>query len=236
MLVNPAERMRRLADDGDAGSLSRRMRARRFQLFDTLVGRLPHPVSILDVGGTVSFWERRGWTDREDVSITLLNLGEQEHRYENVRALVGDATDLGSFGDAEFDIGFSNSVIEHLFTFEAQSRMAAEIQRVARAVWVQTPNFWFPVEPHFLVPAWHWLSEDARVAILTRRGVGWAGRCPDPAFAREIVQQHRLMRRSELRRLFPASRIVPERFGGLVKSWIAIQGFPAAAGRFARSQ
>jgi Methyltransferase domain len=225
MLVNPAERMRRLADDGDAGSLSRRMRERRFQLFDTLAGRLPRPVSILDVGGTVAFWERRGWTDREDVSITLLNLGEQEHRHENVRAVVGDATDLGAFGDAEFDIAFSNSVIEHLFTFEAQSRMAAEVQRVASAIWVQTPNFWFPVEPHFLVPAWHWLSEDARVSILTRRGVGWAGRCPDPSFAREIVQQHRLMKRRELQRLFPASRIVPERFGGLVKSWIALKGF-----------
>jgi hypothetical protein len=70
------------------------------------------------------------------------------------------------------------------------------------------------------------LPEDARVAVLTRRGVGWAGRCEDPEFARSIVRQHRLMRRGELRRLFPSSAIVPERLFGLVKSWIAVHGFP----------
>jgi Methyltransferase domain len=229
MLVNPGERLRHLADDGDADSLSRRLRERRFQMFDSLVARLPHPVSILDVGGTTEFWERRGWAERDDISITLVNLGDQEDRHENIRAVVGDATNLWGFGEHQFDIAFSNSVIEHLFTFEAQSRMAREMRRVARAHWVQTPNFWFPVEPHFLVPAWHWLSEDARVAILTRRGVGWAGRCPDPDFAREIVQQHRLMKRGELQRLFPDSQIVPERFCGMVKSWVAHRGFPAAA-------
>ena len=65
--------------------------------------------------------------------------------------------------------------------------------------------------------------------ILRRRGVGWAGRCPDPEFAREIVQQHRLMRRDELARLFPDAEIRSERFGGLVKSWTAVGGFPTAA-------
>ena len=109
-----------------------------------------------------------------------MNLGEQERRHGNVDAVVGDATDLGAFADGQFDVAFSNSVIEHLFTYEAQSHMARELQRVGRAHWVQTPNFWFPIEPHFLVPAWHWLPEDARVAVLTRRGVGWAGRCAGP--------------------------------------------------------
>ena len=105
--------------------------------------------------------------------------------------------------------------------------MAREMQRGRPRYWVQTPNFWFPIEPHFLVPAWHWLPEDARVAILRRRGVGWAGRCPGPDHARRVVQEHRLMRRDELARLFPdAQRIVGERFGGLTKSWTAIRGFP----------
>jgi hypothetical protein len=104
--------------------------------------------------------------------------------------------------------------------------MAHEVVRVARAYWVQTPNFWFPFEPHFLVPAWHWLPEDARVGILRRRGVGWAGRCQDPDVARRVVSEHRLMRRSELRRVFPDATMVAERFGGLVKSWTAVGGFP----------
>jgi hypothetical protein len=229
MLISPTERMQRLADGNRSDSLSHRLRERRFRLFEELTGRLPGPLSIIDIGGTTEFWERRGWADRDDVSITLVNLGEQAPRYANITPTVGDATDLSEYPDDSFDIAFSNSVIEHLFTFEAQSRMAAEVRRVAKAFWVQTPNFWFPVEPHFLVPAWHWLPESARVAILQRRGVGWAGRCPDPEHARAIVKEHRLMRRRELARLFPEASIVPERMGGLVKSWTAIAGFPGPA-------
>ena len=116
-------------------------------------------------------------------------------------------------------------MIEHLFTLENQTAMANEIRRVAAAYWVQTPNFWFPVEPHFMIPGWQWLPEDTRVAILRRRGVGWAGRCEDPAHARRVVEEHRLMRRAELASLFPDAQIVGERFGGFTKSWTAIGGF-----------
>jgi len=224
MLINLSARMRELADGSQSSSLSNRLRAQRFQLFDRLAAGLPRPLKILDVGGTNEFWEQRGWTGRDDVAITLVNLEAEARRHDNIHPLAGDATDLRDHADGSYDIAFSNSVIEHLFTLEAQSRMAHEMRRVASAYWVQTPNFWFPIEPHFLVPGWQWLPEDARVAILCRRGVGWAGRCEDPAFARRIVQEHRLMRRRELERLFPGATIVGERFGGLVKSWVAIGG------------
>jgi hypothetical protein len=229
MSISTTARLQGLADDGSPTSISHRLRERRFRLFDSLAATLPRPLRIIDLGGTNEYWERRGWAGRDDVEITLVNLGPQERRHDNLHPVIGDATDLADHADGSFDIAFSNSVIEHLFTFDNQAAMAREVRRVARAYWVQTPNFWFPVEPHFLVPVWHWLPEEARVAILRRRGVGWAGRCPDPEKARAIVQEHRLMRRRELARLFPGAEIVPERFGGLVKSWTAIGGFPAAA-------
>lgn len=234
MLIDPTARLQGLADDGSAGSLSHRLRERRFRRFERLTAALPRPLRIIDVGGTNTFWEQRGWAGRDDVSITLVNLEAAERRHANVDPTSGNATDLSEHADGAFDVAFSNSVIEHLFTFENQARMAAEVRRVARAYWVQTPNFWFPVEPHFLVPAWHWLPEEARVAILRRRGVGWAGRCPDPERARAVVREHRLMRRHELARLFPGATIVPERIGGLVKSWTALGGFTAPAGAGAR--
>jgi hypothetical protein len=223
MLLDPTRRLQGLANDGQPDSLSHRLRERRFRLFERFAASLPRPLRIIDVGGTNEFWEQRGWAGRDDVEVTLVNLEAAERRHENIIPTAGNATDLSEHDDNSFDIAFSNSVIEHLFSFENQSRMAAEIRRVASAAyWVQTPNYWFPIEPHFLVPAWHWLPEDARVAILRRRGVGWAGRCPDPEFARRVVEEHRLMRRRELARLFPDARIVGERFGGLVKSWTAV--------------
>jgi hypothetical protein len=215
---------RQLADDSAENSISHRMRERRFRLFEKLVEGMPRPIRMLDVGGTNDFWEHRGWAGREDVAITLVNLAPEPRRHSNILPLVGDATDLSDHADNSYDIAFSNSVIEHLFTYEQQARMAREMQRVARAYWVQTPNFWFPVEPHFLTPAWHWLPIGVRVAILRRRGVGWAGRCQDPAHARRVISEIRLMRRRELQRLFPGATIVGERFGGLVKSWIAVGG------------
>jgi methyltransferase family protein len=225
MLINPTARLQRLADDGSAGSLSHRLRERRFRLFDQLVADLPRPLRIIDIGGTTKFWEQRGWAGRSDVSITLVNLEAEARRHDNIHPTQGDATDLADHADASYDVAFSNSVIEHLFTLEAQQRMANEVRRVATAYWVQTPNFWFPIEPHFLVPAWHWLPETTRVAILQRRGVGWAGRCPDREHARAVVREHRLMRRAELARLFPDAVIVGERFAGVTKSWTALGGF-----------
>ena len=227
-MIGPTARLQGLATDSRSGSLSHRLRERRFLLFEQFVAPLPRPLRVIDVGGTNEFWEQRGWAGRDDVSITLVNLQAAERRHANIHPLAGNATDLADHADKSYDIAFSNSVIEHLFTIENQERMARETQRVAHAYWVQTPNFWFPIEPHFLVPAWHWLPEDARVAILRRRSVGWAGRCPDPAHARRVVEEHRLMRRRELARLFPDARIVGERFGGVIKSWTAIGGFPQA--------
>jgi Methyltransferase domain len=220
-----------MADDSSAESLSHRMREQRFLRFERLAAMLPKPLTLIDIGGTCEFWEQRGWAGRDDVSVTLVNLVEQEQTHENVVPTVGDATSLAGHADQSFDIAFSNSVIEHLFTFEHQQAMAREVRRVAKAYWVQTPNFWFPFEPHFLCPAWHWMPVSARVAILRRRGVGWMGRCPDPEVARRVVSEVRLMRHRELARLFPGAVLLPERFAGLVKSWTAIAGFPVEAAR-----
>ena len=70
---------------------------------------------------------------------------------------VGDAVDMPGISDGAFDVVFSNSVIEHVETYENQRRMAAEIRRVGRRYFVQTPNRHFPLEPHFLVPGFQLL-------------------------------------------------------------------------------
>lgn len=201
-----------------------RLRSRRMELFGRLVAQLPRPVRILDLGGTVSFWERRGWTAREDVLITVINLEAEGSSYPSIHSQRGDARDLGEFPNLSFDVVFSNSVIEHVGDFDAQHRMALEVQRLAPCYWLQTPNYWFPIEPHFLFPGWQWLPEDVRVAMLRRRAFGWNGRCPEPARAREVVRNAQLLTRKDLAKLFPHARLVPERFCGLVKSWIVVSG------------
>lgn len=220
----PALDLRHLADVNDQESFSNRMRSERFRLFESLTASLPRPLRILDIGGTNDFWEQRGWAERDDVHITLVNLFEGERVHENIVPVVGDATNLAEHADAAYDIAFSNSVIEHLFTLDAQRRMASEIRRVALRHWVQTPNYWFPIDPHFLVPGWQYLPRALRTEMLRRRRIGWRGPLPERAAAREAVDEIRLLTGAELRSMFPDSEVRAEKWRGLTKSWIVLGG------------
>jgi SAM-dependent methyltransferase len=80
--------------------------------------------------------------------------------FPQVERVVADGTDL-PFEDDAFDIAFSNAVIEHVGGREEQRRFVEELCRVAARVFVSTPNRWFPLEAHTLVPLVHWLPRTA---------------------------------------------------------------------------
>lgn len=215
--------IRGAADVNAPGSLASRNRQKRFAQFERLLGEHSGPVRILDIGGTNAYWAARGLADDERVEITLANHIAEPVLHPNIRAVTADASDLAQFDDMSFDIVFSNSTIEHLFTREAQSRMAHEVRRLAPEYYVQTPNFWFPVEPHFLFPAWQWLPTSLRVALLRKTRVGHRGPYPQRADARRSVDEIRLLTRGQLCEMFPDATIVHERLGPLTKSFVAIR-------------
>jgi len=217
--------LRGFADVGLSDSLANKLRAQRFALFASLVDQLPKPIRIIDVGGTLSYWQQRGWLSKDGVEITVVNRGAQEFVFENVIVKDGNALDLSEYADGAFDVAYSNSVIEHLFSFENQSKMAAEVQRVARSYWIQTPNYWFPIEPHFHVPGWQWLPRSIRVALLMRFRCGWRGPATDRKHAEDLVDEVRLMNKDELTRLFPNAILWREKIFGLTKSLVVYQGF-----------
>ena len=120
-----------------------------------------------------------------------------------------DVTDPLPFADAEFDLAYSSSLVEHL-PHAARPAFAAELRRVARGWYVQTPAFSFPIEPHALLPFAHWLPPRLRRAYW-RVGVagGW--------------ERIDLLRRGELEALLPGGKVHVERFLGLAKSWISVK-------------
>jgi hypothetical protein len=61
---------------------------------------------------------------------------------------------MPQYRDKEFDIAFSNSVIEHVGNDLRIRQMADEVRRVGRN-YLQTPNYYFPLEPHFFFPFFH---------------------------------------------------------------------------------
>ena len=153
---------------------------------------------------------------------------EQEAPHSNMTATIGDAADLSVYGDDAFDIVVSNSVIEHLPTPELQARMASEARRVGRRVYLQTPNRYFPLEPHFLFPFFGILPMRLRAWLLQHMDLGWHQRKPDPAEALEDVRSVRLMTGREIRRCFPGARFENERFLVFTKSFIVLDGWDLA--------
>jgi 2-polyprenyl-3-methyl-5-hydroxy-6-metoxy-1,4-benzoquinol methylase len=198
-----------------------RMRRKRFALFLKLLEDMAKPVKILDVGGTQMFWQIMGFTNQAEARITLLNLDQQETTLENFTSVVGDATNLVNIQDEEFDLVFSNSVIEHVGDYHKQQLMAQEVQRVGKRYFVQTPNYFFPIEPHFLFLGFHWLPVSTRAFLINHFDLGWMKRVPDVNEARNVVKNIRLLRKKELLSLFLEAELYEEKFFGLTKSFIA---------------
>src|SRR6516225_10015304 len=64
------------------------------------------------------------------------------------------------FEDKSFDVVHSSAVLEHVGKFENQTKLIVECARVARrAVFLTTPNRWFPVEFHTVLPLVHWFPK-----------------------------------------------------------------------------
>ena len=220
----PSPWLGRWADNRDPASLAARLRRRRFAFFESLLSRIPGHVRILDVGGTPDFWRVVGLS-RPNVSVTLLNRSPATAHSGTVHSVVGDARDMREFRDGEFDVVFSNSVIEHVGTYRDQQAMASEVQRIGRRYFVQTPNRYFPIEPHFLFPGFQFLPVSLRAGMLSRRDVGWYKRAESYEAALKEVTAIRLLTEAEFRRLFPEGRLCRERFLGLSKSFTVYHGW-----------
>jgi hypothetical protein len=222
--------VRRIEREADS-SVSRALRARRRRhaFFLGLLQGVPRPTSILDVGGTPGFWIQMGFSGQVDMPLTVLNLDPAESADPCIRTVTGDARCMDGFEDGQFDVVFSNSVIEHVGGFVDQQRMAREIQRVGRRYFVQTPNRYFPIEPHFGVPFFQFLPLGVRAWLIHHFKLGAFNRNPDPQVARQRAASVNLLSRRRLSRLFEGAAIYEERIFGLNKSFIAYAGWDAEA-------
>ena len=162
-----------------ASRVSMRSRARKLSLFLELFKPGPE-TTVVDVGVTDApfgdgssdnFFEALyPWPERI-TAVGPTELERFEAAFPRVRAVRSDGRDL-PFADGEFDLGFSNAVVEHVAGGrDGQRRFVEELCRVAGRVFVTTPNRWFPLDPHTLLPFVHWLPRGgARDRLLRARG------------------------------------------------------------------
>ncbi len=192
-------------------------RTKRMQRFCRLFG-LTEATQVLDVGGDFFNWSLVSITP----SLTIVNLCSPRERENSFAWVIADGRYL-PFKDGAFDITYSNSVIEHLGDFVSQRAFARESKRVGVRYYVQTPNKWFPVEPHLITPFIHYLPKSVQKRLLRNFTIWGLVTRPTVQQCDNFLQQVRLLDERELRKLFPDAEIWHERVLGLIKALIAVK-------------
>jgi len=161
-----------------ASQASLRSREHKLRLFLDLFQPGPE-TTVVDVGvtdapfgdgSTDNFFEALyPWPERV-TGVGPTGLDRFTAAFPTITAVHADGRDL-PFADGTFDLGFSNAVVEHVAGGrEGQRRFVHELCRVAERVFVTTPNRYFPLEVHSLLPFAHWLPRRARDPLLRARG------------------------------------------------------------------
>jgi hypothetical protein len=205
--------------------LARIWRRKRFARFERWITPKDHE-KLLDLGGYPMNWFGKGRVIGE-VHVVNLGLAEFANPPDGspvIRAINGDARCL-DMEDDQYDIVFSNSVIEHVGSLEDQQAFAREASRLGTRVWIQTPAFECPLEPHFLGAFIHWFPRNWHAPMarfLSVRGLTGAAK---PQDLREIAASTRLLSRREMQILFPDCKIWTERLCWVIpKSHVAVRG------------
>jgi hypothetical protein len=186
-------------------NLANRFRQHRMRKFLELVP-MDRKVRIIDLGGTAAYWRALpALYGLANVEITVMNLDQEPLTDRNLTVTNGDACATG-LADNSYDIVHSNSVIEHVGDWPNMEAMAREVRRLAPAYFIQTPNYWFPIEPHYKLPLIQYLPKPVRKAVTG----------DDP-------ERIRLLSAREMRRLFPDAELWRERVLGVTKSLVAIR-------------
>lgn len=182
---------------------------------------------LLDMGGTTGFWSVwRDLLDFEHLTITCVNLAEVQQADTPglpVIARAGNACAMPEFEDNAFDIVFSNSVIEHVGLWPNKIAFAKEARRLAPSYMIQTPNFWFPIDPHSRFAFLHWLPRTVSYRVHMMMRTGFYPKTSDLDEAMRYAEDADMLDTPQMAHLFPDATIETERFMLLTKSLLAVR-------------
>lgn len=192
-------------------------------------------IRVLDIGGTVPFWQAWNVTEEDRLQITLVN----NHVSDDSADVASDSPFLINYrhdamtltpGDfRSFDLVFSNSCIEHLRSRQDQFEMARRINESGLPYFIQVPNKYAPVDPHIprpYLPFFGAYPKPVQARILVLKSFNPNGEKPasiEEAYETFLNYYNPLGMR-DVRRLFPEATISMERPFGVPMSILAYRG------------
>lgn len=205
-----------------AERVSERNRRRKYEWFASQTA-LPADAALLDVGYEGKEYHKMS-NSLEKLypyphRITALGLPQDNSEFMARHPEVRIVTYHGGrfpMADNEFDVAWSNAVVEHVGTRDSQVKFVAELLRVAPVAFFTTPNRYFPIEVHTLTPLLHWLPQRVFDAWAHLTGRPWAD-------GRNI----RLLSRRDLEAICREAgaakiKVKKNRVGGFTMDWCVI--------------
>lgn len=212
------QRLRRLiTDPSQTRSIAGALRRNRWVM---LGRRLPNlaEMRVIDLGGLCRDWVNAPVRPQ---SVVVVNLLPESSEVAWITTVQADVCSLPPDLAGGFDLAFSNSVIEHVGGHARRVQFGDVVRAAAAHYWVQTPDRYFPVEPHWLFPGLQFLPQRARAAVIRHWPLGPV--TPDHTSALRDVLEVELLSRTELAFYFPEAEILHERVLGLSKSLVAFR-------------
>jgi hypothetical protein len=207
-----------LTASDDPASLAARSRRTRSARLLTAFPDLAE-MTVIDLGGVVGDWDRM---PVHPAHVTVVNLMEQAGD-ERTSVVVGDACTLPhGLRGRRFDLVFSNSVIDQVGGHHRRLQFAQSVKALADRHWIQTAYRYFPLDAMTLVPLQQQLPLVARAWLARNWPLGYrhADAWPESVGINLAVEG---LSRTACAFYFPESKIISERWAGLVKSLIAVR-------------
>ncbi len=107
-------------------------------------------------------------------------------------------------------------MIEHVGNWQNIKQFALETQRVWKYHFIQTPNYWFPIEPHYFLPLIQFFPRPIHTKLLML--------LKKKSFdkATSNFEDNRMLSLKEFRHLYSDSKLIKEKFFLLNKSFTLI--------------
>ncbi len=176
-------------------------------------------VKVLDIGGEIVYWKNMGWQNSA-ATIYVLNLDPvfDKEQHEGYIQVQGNALKL-PYEMGEFDLVFSNSVIEHVGSKNNQKIFADEVRRVCNNYIIQTPSFWFPLEPHSMIPFFQFIPHTIRALLIMVFNINYFPKTKSYQEAIKVSKTTIMLTRRGFQKLFPEAAIEVEYLYGISKSY-----------------